>query len=202
MSDKVKSAMRQAFEAWHAKENMHLYTYEIDPDTGWYKYGKVQDDWRVWGCGQEMLMTQLEAHAKPVVFEWVQTGKNCDEPILKCEVFGHIGDVYLSNDNKLWTMKVDSGGERGFESMQAAKARVEEIIRHMINNRIKYASEVVSITMVESESLALLGKFQAALHEINQLRGSTTNFGVARAIACKALGIEHTDSSEPASVLP
>lgn len=42
-------------------------------------------------------------------------------------------------------------------------------------------------------------KYFDALNEINTLRGSTLNFGVARAIACKALGIAHTDSSEPAN---
>jgi len=44
-----------------------------------------------------------------------------------------------------------------------------------------------------------ISELKEALHEINTLRGTTLNFGVARAIACRALGIKHTDSSEPPS---
>jgi hypothetical protein len=43
-------------------------------------------------------------------------------------------------------------------------------------------------------------KLKTALFEINNLRSSTRNFGLARAIACEALGIKHTDSTEPPSV--
>lgn len=39
-------------------------------------------------------------------------------------------------------------------------------------------------------------KLKEALYKINTVRGSTTNFGVCRAIACKALGIAHTDSKD------
>jgi len=49
--------------------------------------------------------------------------------------------------------------------------------------------------LIESQAREI-AELKAALHEINSLRGSTLNFGVARAIACKALGIKHTDSSE------
>jgi len=46
----------------------------------------------------------------------------------------------------------------------------------------------------------LITKYRDALHEINnKCRGSTTNYGVARAIACNALGIKHTDSKQPPS---
>jgi len=47
-----------------------------------------------------------------------------------------------------------------------------------------------------------IAELKAALHEINTLRGTTLNFGVARAIACRALRIKHTDSSEPPSAEP
>jgi len=43
---------------------------------------------------------------------------------------------------------------------------------------------------------AYIKRLEDALNEINTLRGLTLNFGVARAIACKALGIPHTDSKE------
>lgn len=200
MSELVKGAIREAFEAWHAKENMHLYGYGIDPETGWYRQGKVQEDWRLWESCRYLMQTKLEVHAKEVVFEWKQTGTNCDEPILKCKTFGHEGEVYLSYDNKRWTMKVDSGGERGFETMAEAKARAEEIIRHNVKHRIDRAADLVNINVVPAESTALIQKYEAALHKVNECRGSTTNFGVARAIACEALGIKHTDSAEPASL--
>lgn len=49
------------------------------------------------------------------------------------------------------------------------------------------------------ELKAKIDKYEAALHEINTCRSSTTNYGVPRAIACKALGIKHTDSKQPPS---
>ena len=45
------------------------------------------------------------------------------------------------------------------------------------------------------------GKYEAALIEINSLRSTTMNYGVARAIACRALGVKHTDSSVKRGVI-
>lgn len=59
-------------------------------------------------------------------------------------------------------------------------------------------AEYIDKLTAERDALkAEVTKYKTALHEINTCRGSTLNFGIARAIACKVLGVESTDSKEP-----
>lgn len=199
MSEILLRFSQEGFEAWHAKENGHLYSYEVDADTAKYKDAKVEEDWRIWQACDARKNSDLVAHAKPLKFEWHAMGVNCDQPVMNSFNYGHHLEVYLSNDNKKWTMKVDSGGERGFNSMAEAQERAESIVRNKILFTLMEANKHVEIAMRSASDAALADKYKTALIDINNLRGTTTNFGVARAIACKALGIPHTDSLEPAA---
>ena len=56
--------------------------------------------------------------------------------------------------------------------------------------------EPVNAAPTPPDQSARIAELEEALREINGLRSSTLNYGVARAIACKALGIPHTDSKD------
>ena len=86
--------------------------------------------------------------AKEVIFNWKQTGTNCDEPILELvPEFGHKAKIYKSFDNKLWSCIVDGSGKRGIESEQAAKDCAEAEIKQKIGKRIERAkSDLTMLT--------------------------------------------------------
>jgi hypothetical protein len=76
------------------------------------------------------------------------------------------------------------------------QARLDEL-QKIIDCMTETAKEASNRAIDEHN---LITKYHDALHEINnKCRGRTTNYGVARAIACNALGIKHTDSKQPPS---
>ena len=79
--------------------------------------------------------------AKEVIFNWKQTGTNCDEPILELvPEFGHTAKVYKAHDTKLWCCIVDYAGKRHIASEQDAKNHAETVIKHKIEERIARAT--------------------------------------------------------------
>ena len=82
---------------------------------------------------------------KPIVFNWVQTGTNENEPILEVKCFGHHAKVFKAYDTKKWTYHVDGNGFRGIESEKIAKERAEQTIRDKITLRVSIAKSDLAL---------------------------------------------------------
>ena len=82
---------------------------------------------------------------KPIIFNWVQTGTNENEPILEVKCFGRHAKVFKAYDTNLWSYLVDGNGFRGIENEKFAKERAEQTIRDKINLRVSIAKSDLAL---------------------------------------------------------
>jgi hypothetical protein len=96
---------------------------------------------------------------------------------------------------------LDMYGEVALKMVQLSELGIEgyQGILGLLADRDEWKQQHENLLSVRQSDLAVVEKYRNALFEINELRGTTLNFGVARFIACTALGIKHTDSKEPPS---
>lgn len=108
--------------------------------------------------------------------------------------------------DKLKKMMLESGMFRfnGQSAWQGGIQDFENLARLVSANAItsmQTTIDAMTETAKDASNRAIndhneITKLKAALEKINTLRSSTLNYGVARAISCEALGIEHTDSKQ------
>ena len=93
--------------------------------------------------------------AKPLVFNWVETGTNCNAPILEVHCFGYKAKVYKAFDNSKWCSNVNGFGKSGISSESDAKHYAENYIKQEIESRIILAVRDINLLTDTTVSIAL-----------------------------------------------